>query len=444
MSTRYVIVGNGAAGATAAETIRERDPRGYITIVSGEPYPMYSRPGLAYVIINEVPFEQIIARTPQWYDDLAIQLVFGRATGLDVRRRELLLEDGRRLGYDKLLIATGARAREAPYAGADLEGVVYLDTMDSTRELLRRARRGKKAVVIGGGITALEMTEGLAQQGVETHYFLRRDRLWSKVFTDEEAALLEEKMRHHGVHIHYNTDVSEILGNRRGRVRAVRLKSGEEFPCDIVGVGIGVIPQIDLAQDTPIATDRGILVSEYLQSSVRGIFAAGDCAQVYDRWSGRHLLDSLWPGAVATGRSAAINMTGGAEPYEKGTPFNACLLFGLHITAIGQVNPRPDAGDQHSSELSRGSSEVWFTFPRSYRSAWNGDGPNTIRLTLEENRLAGALIIGNQALADPLRDLIGHEVDPTPLLPAIEAGGPRLKEAILDYWRSWRSPEVAQ
>ena len=437
MNTRYVILGNGAAGATAAETIRTRDPRARIVIISAEPYPMYSRPGLAYVIINAIPFDQIIARTPDWYEDLALERVHGEVEQIDTQRDQVIFADGRRLSYDKLLIAVGARARPAPYPGADLDGVVYLDSMDGTRELLKRAHRARRAVVVGGGITALEMAEGLAAQGVETHYFVRRDQLWSKVFNPEEGRLLEEQIRHHGVHIHYHTEAVEVLGNWRGRVRAVRLKTGEEFRCDILGVAIGIVPRAEVAKVSGIATDRGILVNEFLQSSVANVYAAGDCAQVYDRWTGRHLLDSLWPGAVATGEAAGINMTGGRAPYVKGTPFNACLLFGLHVTAIGQINPDPEA-EQVSAELSRGSSEVWFTFPRAYQGAWASDGPNTLRLALDGQRLVGALIIGNQALADPLRDLITNEVDATSLLPFLELQGAALKQAILDLWRSWR------
>ncbi len=444
MRTRYVIVGNGAAGITAAETIRQADPSGQIQIVTAEPYPMYSRPGLAYVLTGEISPDQVIARQPAWYRQLDLELVQARASRLHVATQHLYLEDGRVLAYDRLLLATGARAVPPPYPGHDLGGVVYLDTLAGTRSLLRQARRGRRAVVIGGGITALEMAEGLAQQGVRTHYFVRRDRLWSKVFNDVEAGLLEERMRHHGVTVHYHTEIAEILGNWRRRVRAVRLESGAQFPCRLVGVAIGVRPQLDLVAGTPLKVDRAILVDEYLHSSVPNVFAAGDCAQVYDRWTGRHMLDILWPSAVAEGRAAGHNMAGGRVAYRKGIPFNVCLLFGLHITAIGQINPRPEEDDVTSAQpyLSRGSSEVWFTFPRHYSSAWSADGPNTLRLTASEDRLVGALLIGEQSLADPLRDLIEHEVNIASLQPFIDAGGPALRQAIGRLWARWRQREA--
>ena len=434
---RYVIIGNGAAGATAAQTIRQNDAAGEIVILTAEPYPMYSRPGLAYVLIKEVPPEQIMARTLDWYEEWGINLVLGEAVRLDVQRQVVWLRDGRSLTYDRLLIATGARATPPPYPGSELDGVVYLDTLDGTKELVQKTRRARRAVVIGGGITALELSEGLTHRGVETHYFLRRDRLWGRVFNDEEAALLEQKMKAHHVHIHYNTEAVEILGNRRGRVRGVRLEDGSEFKCDLVGVAIGVKPLIDVVANSPIATDRAILVDEQMQTSVPNVYAAGDCAQVYDRWTEKHMLDILWPSAVAEGNAAGLNMVGKAYQYQKGSPFNACLLFGLHITTMGQINPRSEADDEPQilQHVSRGSSEVWYTHPRPYRSAWSAEKDNTIRLVLSGDYLVGALVIGEQSLTDSLRYLIEHEVNIADMFEELSAGGPRMRRCLMQFWQ---------
>ena len=437
--TRYVIIGNGAAGATAAQTIRQHDSVGEITILTAEPYPMYSRPGLAYLLINEVTSQQIMARTLDWYEEWGINLLLGKAVQLDVAVQRVLLEDGRSLPYDRLLIATGARATPPPYPGADLDGVVYLDTLDGTEELIKKSRRARRAVVVGGGITALELSEGLAHRNVETHYFLRRDRLWGRVFNDDEAALLEKKMKAHHVHIHYNTEVMEILGNRRGKVRGVRLKDGSEFKCDMVGVAIGVKPLIDVVQNSPIVTDRAILVDEQLRTNVPNVFAAGDCAQVYDRWTEKHMLDILWPSAVAEGNAAGLNMVGKSYHYQKGSPFNACLLFGLHIATVGQINPRREEDSDEPEivqHVSRGSSEVWYTYPRPYRSAWAAENENTIRLVLSGDYLVGALVIGEQSLTDSLRYLIEHQVDISEMYAELSAGGPQMRRCLQQFWQS--------
>lgn len=411
---RYVTVGNGAAGATAAQTIRQNDAAGEIIILTAEPYPMYSRPGLAYVLINEVPAEQIMARTLDWYEEWGINLVRGEAVKLDVPRQMVWLAD-RTVPH---LRPSAGRHRcprhTAPLSrrGVGRRGLPgHARRYEGTGEETRRARR---AVVIGGGITALELTEGLAHRGIDTHYFLRRDRLWGQVFNDEEAALLEKKMKAHHVHIHYHTEAVEVLGDRKGRVRAVRLKGGSEFKCDLVGVAIGVKPFIDVVAHSPIVTDRAILVNERMETNVPNVYAAGDCAQVYDRWTEKHMLDILWPSAVAEGNAAGLNMAGKPYEYQKGSPFNACLLFGLHITTMGQINPRRDETTdepQILQHVSRGSSEVWYTYPRPYRSAWAAENENTIRLVLSGDYLVGALVIGEQSLTDSLRYLIENQAN---------------------------------
>ncbi|MEK7277826.1 MAG: FAD-dependent oxidoreductase, partial [Chloroflexota bacterium] len=252
----------------------------------------------------------------------------------------------------------------------------------------------------------------------------------------------EERIIAHGVKIHYNTEAAEILGDAQGRVTGVRLTDGETFACDLLGAGIGVKPQWALVQDTPIKMDRGILVNEYLETNVPDIYAAGDCAQAWDRWTQKHMLDSLWPTAVAAGRIAGANMAGAKQAYVKGMPFNACLLFGLHITAIGQLG---GAGDEAAEpevvqHISRGFSEVWTTRPAPYASAWSQDGPNTVRLTLSGDFLVGALIVGQQTLADPIRDLIERQIDIRPLRSYLRTGGPVMTQMIEQFWEKSKSP----
>jgi NAD(P)H-nitrite reductase large subunit len=310
--------------------------------------------------------------------------------------------------------------------------------LDGTRDLLRRLPRARRAVVIGGGITALELTEGLAHHGVETHYFIRKGSLWSTVFNAEEAQLLEARMRSRGVHLHYHTEVEAILDDGTGHVGSVRLTGGDVFACDLLGAAIGVRPQLDLVRGTDLRVDRGLLVDEHLRTSVPEVFAAGDCAQIYDRWTGQHMLDVLWPSAVAAGRVAGANMAGANVAYQKGTPFNACLLFGLHITAIGQLGgSREEAGVEVVQHTSRGFSEVWATRPHGYASAWVQDGPNTLRLVLSDDRIVGALIVGEQSLADPLRDLIEWQVDATGLRPHL-GDGVRLAQTVRRLWSEAR------
>jgi NAD(P)H-nitrite reductase large subunit len=406
---------------------------------------MYSRPGLAYVLIGEVSAEQAIARKPEWYARRHISLIHSRAERIDFRARRVHLANGQDLSYDALLIAVGARAVSAPFPGGDLDGVIYLDNMDNTLDIINRAKSARAAVVVGGGITALEMAEGLAYQRVETHYLVRKNNLWSALLNDSESQLVEQQIHHHGVHIHYGSEIAELV-SQDGKVAAVKTNRGETIACQIVGVAIGVRPNLALAKDTPLKVDRGILTNEYLETNQPGVFAAGDCAQIYDVWSGEHRVDSLWPTAINSGRAAAANMAGARQAYHKGVPFNAALLFGLHLTAIGQV-AAAGRGDDETEELSfisRGSSEVWTAKPGSgYASAWAEDGTSSQRLVVRDDAIVGALLLGNQRLADPLRDLIDRRADIAPFKSRLMSGGSLLAESVMEAWQRSQAGDIA-
>jgi NAD(P)H-nitrite reductase large subunit len=183
-------------------------------------------------------------------------------------------------------------------------------------------------------------------------------------------------------------------------------------------VATGVRPNLALLRGLPIHTNKGILVNEYMRSNSPTLFAAGDVAQVQDRWTGQHHLDILWPSAINEGRAAGYNIVDvarGGSPsftYQKSSPFNSALLFGLHLTVIGRVGCRDDDRLEELSHLSRGSSHVWTTpFTSDYRSAWDASGPNSLRIVMNDGRIVGAILLGNQELADPLRRLIENEAD---------------------------------
>ncbi len=444
MANSYVIIGAGPAGIAAAHSIRQADSNAQIAVLTDEPYAFYSRPGIAYLLIDMVTTDQLIAYPELHWRTQRIKIVTGvRVSNIYPDEHRLKLTDGRSIAYDKLLIATGASAVGAnQFPGGHLDGVVTFDTLDDAKNLINRAKLAQQAVVVGGGITALEVAEGLAHQGVETHYLLRKDTLWSSLLNQQESALVERQIQTHGVHIHYREEIAEIIG--KDHVTAVRLKSGPTLSAEIVAVCIGVHPQLEMAQQAGINTGRGILVDEYLQTSAPDIYAAGDCAQIYDRWSGQYHLDCLWPTASDSGKIAGENMAGNRTPYLKGVPFNAALLFGVHMTAIGQIGTGlRDVEESAETEevlfISRGSSEVWSAFPGDgYASAWANDGTSTQRLALRHQKIVGALLLGNQKLADPLRDLIQHEVDISVERLALLSGGIQLETAVLSAWSRWK------
>ena len=445
---RYLIVGNGAAGLSAAEAIRSRDTQGQITIVSDEPYRFYSRPGIAYYLSGQLPAEQLIARGESFYQEHNIHLQYDKVTSLEISGKQAILENGGLVDYDVILIATGASAVKTRMPGSELKGVFTFDTLEDTENIISYSRKSNRAIAIGGGITALELAEGLQHRGVETYLLQRGERIWPRLFDDHEARIVEDAILKSGVKLLYNEEIAEILG-KKGKVTGVRLKSGGKLRCQIVGVAIGVRPNLELTIGNSLEKDQGLLVNQHMQTNLPTVFAAGDVAQVLDRWTKKHNLDVLWPSAIREGRAAGYNMVDvahGHSPrfsYQKGSPFNAALLFGVHMTAIGQLGDRNRSAGEDVSYLSRGSSNVWtFPFSGSYRSAWDKKGINSIRVVLVGDKIVGALILGDQRLADPIRDLIEHEVVFLNEQSSAPSGSSELPERLEAVWHRWKNGEV--
>ena len=244
---------------------------------------------------------------------LGVSWVGERAEAIEPGAHQVVLASGRRLGYDRLLLATGSTAIPASVPGADLDGVVKLDNIDDARDIIRRSREAKAAVVVGGGITALEIVEGMRARGAHVHYFMRKDRYWSNVLSATESTIVERRLRREGVEIHPFTDLAGIAG-RGGRVTGVQTQDGATIPCDLVAVAVGVRPRVELARAAGLPCARGVLVDEFLRAGDPDIYAAGDIAEIADPESGRGVLNVLWNVAVAKGTVAGLNMA--TEPRQ--------------------------------------------------------------------------------------------------------------------------------
>jgi len=411
MARRFVIVGNGAAGLSAAEAIRSLDSSAEISIVSEERLGFYSRPGLAYLLTGTIPESHLFSRPEADYKRLGLRRVVGRGTRLDLRSHQIHLENRTALAYDRLLLAVGARAVRPDVPGIDLEGVVTLDTLDDARRILRLARKAKAAVVVGGGITALELAEGLNAQGVETHYFLRKDRYWGNVLDVGESTLVESRLEEEGIRLHRRTDLAAVVGRGRS-VAGVETTDGRRLACGMLAVAIGIQPRLDLARDAGLAVGRGTWTDEYFQTSDPDVFAAGDAAEVFDPATGDRVLDSLWSIAIEQGRAAGANMAGVHEPYRRQVPFNVTRIGGLTTTLIGAVGTGKDDGDLVA--LARGDSDAW----REHTDAFAVESEaevSRVRVLVGERQLVGAIVMGDQALSRPLQHLIRERVDIRPV-----------------------------
>lgn len=437
---RYLIIGTGVAGLSAAEAIRDRSSSADITLIGDESVGFYSRPGLAYYLARELPKKQLFLFNKQDFQHLRLKMVNAHVVSIAPQEHYVTLHDGRKLPYDRLLIAVGSKAVQPSLPSAkNLQGVVTLDTYRDAQYIRKLSRRRRAAVVIGGGITALEIVEGLRANGVKTHYFLRRDRYWRNVLDETESRIVERRLQEEGVKIHYRTEEADIIG-KRGKVVGVRTKDGRHIKCKIVAYAIGIRPRKQLAENIGIETDRGILVNEYMQTSAPDIFAAGDVAQVFDPYSGQHVLDSLWGPARLQGRAAGKNMLGESIPYQKGLPFNVTRLAGLTTTIVGTVGSGADAD---LVGIARGDSETWRQLPDAIACQQNFD-VNHVRLLIGQCTILGAIVMGDQTLSQPLRCLVSRRVDITTIREQLLSPNAPIADIVAAFWTEWRSRHEIQ
>jgi len=436
---KYVIIGSGVAGIAAIEAIRfvYPSPNGggqgegdvEVVMVGDDPHGYYSRPGLAYFLTGELHDKALYPRTADDYRKMKFRYVKGRVTRIDRDKHLVELENQGVLFYDRLLLAVGAHAIPLKVPGAELNGVLKLDHLDDAKRILKFARWGKTAVVVGGGITALELVEGLVSRGVKVHYLLRGDRYWSNVLDEQESKIVEHRLQEEGVKLHYRSDVAEITG-KGNRVSGVLLKDGKSIKCNLVAYAIGIRPRIDLAKQTELEVDRGILVNEYMQTNDHDIFAAGDVAQVYDPATRQSVLDSLWGPARQQGYTAGLNMTGQKVAYVKSAPFNVTRLAGLTTTIIGTVGR---GRDDDLVGIARGDSETWRHLPEAI-VAQTGFEVNRLRLLVGEKTLLGAIVMGDQKLSFPLEKIVSNKVDISPIRGQLLAPNAKIADVIAEFW----------
>ncbi len=431
---RYVIIGSGVAGYAACEAIRNQDANGEIFLLSDDPHGYYSRPGLAYYLTGEMDEKGLFPRSKNDWLALNLRYIQGRVTRISSEEHQVELNDGSHIRYDRLLVAVGAQANRLNIPGAELEGVVKLDHMEDAHYIRNLARRGKEAVVVGGGITALELVEGLLSRKVKVHYLLRGDRYWSNVLDEKESRIIEHRLKEEGVKIHYQSELKEVLG-KRGKVHSVRMLDGSTQRCDILAYAIGIRPRVDLAREADLVIDRGILANEYLQTNKPDIYVAGDVAQVYDPLSKRSVIDSLWGPAREQGYTAGLNMAGKQTAYIKKIPFNVTRLAGLTTTIIGTVGR---GQDKDLIGIARGDSETWRSLPDAI-VAQTGFEVNRLRLLVGEKTLLGAIVMGDQKLSFPLEKIISNHADISPIREKLLRSDASIGDIIADYWTTRRA-----
>jgi NADPH-dependent 2,4-dienoyl-CoA reductase/sulfur reductase-like enzyme/pSer/pThr/pTyr-binding forkhead associated (FHA) protein len=409
---RYLIVGDGAAGLTAAEELRRRDGDANVGVFCDEPNPGYFRAALTNFLLGELREDQLWAVPPNFYDQQRVERVFTRVLRVDPARRQVWCSgNAAPLGYDALLVASGARARSPDFPGSHLPGVLTLRTIQDARRVVD-VLRGKveRAVVLGGGALGLEWAHALLERGVKVTLVERAQRLMMSALDAVASDLLAARLRTAGIDVVLGEEVTHAEQGPSGGVSALFTKSGRRLSCEVIAAALGIVPNGELLEGTGAvrAKSGAVEVDDTLATSLPGVWAAGDVASV----GGEQL--GLWAPAREQGRVAAVNMCGGREQYRPGAHYFATRLFDLDFARIG--DPVEGPGRTPLIDFPRGTGHI------AYR-----------KLVLEGGRLRGALLLGERrakvrTIARGLKRLIDAGADVSAvaerlLEPSFDVGG---------------------
>ena len=342
MRTKYLVVGNSAGGIGAAEAIRELDKAGSITIISDEPYPTYSRPLISKYLTKERTLDGILFRPPDFYSRNNItSLLNRRVKHLDLESHTAELEGGEKIAWEKILLATGGKPIVPRMEGLDKRGVFTFTTLDDAKAIDEFLHNADEAVVIGGGLIGISVTEALVKRGIEVTVVEMKQRILNTILDEQASLIAEEVFKQAGVRIIGGHTIHEILGE--GSVEEVILDNGERISCNLVVVAIGVVPRKELAEDSGIRIDRGIVVDSHMSTSHPDVYSCGDVAEAYDFVYGTNRLTPIWPNAYIGGMIAGYNMAGTKAEYPGSTALNSLIYFGLDISAAGIAIPPDDS-----------------------------------------------------------------------------------------------------
>ena len=392
---KVIIIGNGVAGATAAEVIRKKNKDISISVYSDEPYPFYSRIKLPHFLGDEIKQENTYIYNTDWYKEKRIELYSGtKIKKIEPDKKSIVTERDEKVSYDKLLLATGSTNFIPPIKGREKNGFFTLRTIGDVLSIKEYSLNNKKAVLIGGGLLGLEAARGLRVRGLDVTVVEFFPRLLPRQLDEKGAKVLQRLIEKMGINIVLNAQSDEVLGE--DKVAGLKLKDGRNVDCNLIIISAGITPRIEIAKEAGISVNKGIIVNERFETNVKGIYAAGDCAEFQGRIYG------LWTASTEQGTVAGNNIAGVDTVYSGTTPSTTLKIVGIDLTSIGVVNPPSPTSPLEGEGKGEG-----------YRELIREDGSNEVykKLVIKDGKIVGAILLGDTKDVRAVGKLIKNNVD---------------------------------
>ncbi|OAD43405.1 NAD(P)/FAD-dependent oxidoreductase [Polaribacter atrinae] len=335
-----VIIGNGISGVTAARHIRKNSDH-KITIVSAETKYFFSRTALMYVYMGHMKFEHTQPYENWFWEKNRISLKEGFVAKVNTDKKQLDFTNGETLSFDRLIIATGSKSNKFGWPGQDLEGTLGMYHKQDLEKLEKYAPDNKtcnRAVIVGGGLIGIELAEMLRSRKIPVTFLVREDSFWNGVLPAQESAMINEHIKEHHIDLRLSTNLKEIKSDENGRVKSIIIEeTGEEIPCNVVGLTAGVTPNIDFLKESGIKLGRGVKVNRFLETNIPNIYAIGDCAEQHEAIGQRRNIEAVWYTGRMMGETLAQTICGNKTAYKPGHWFNSAKFLDIEYQTYGWV-----------------------------------------------------------------------------------------------------------
>ncbi|MBD1260501.1 FAD-dependent oxidoreductase [Maribacter polysiphoniae] len=334
-----VIIGNGISGVTAARHIRKLSDK-RISIISAETDFFFSRTALMYVYMGHMKFEHTQPYEDWFWKKNRIDLVNAYVEGIDHKEKTLRLKDGADIRYDRLIIATGSKPNKFGWPGQDSKGVQGLyskQDLDGVEKYAPNNKTCKRAVIVGGGLIGIELAEMLRSRNIPVTFLVRENSFWNGVLPSGESQMINEHILEHHIDLRLATNLTEILPDEHGRVKAIKTDKGDVIECEFVGLTAGVSPNIDFLKDSGIEIGRGVKVNRLLETNITDIYAIGDCAEQHEAIGNRRPIEAVWYTGRMMGETVAQTICGNKTEYKPGHWFNSAKFLDVEYQTYGWV-----------------------------------------------------------------------------------------------------------